>query len=380
MRYRLSYMMFFLFSLSGNAQEVLDSVFQAENYQLALELAKTCIEADTTNFNCYEKAGLSAFKLGNFLETKNALLKAEELQNDNQKVMKLLANVYEQEENIPKAIKYYNRLLKQDSINSLYYRKLGQLYHKAEMYHDAFPYYAQAYKLNSNDFYTIKGMVDLLTGNKDFELADSILTEALLVDSTNIQFTLMSARSKYIQKDYQLTVDKIETLSGKLDLNNYYSKMVGFSYMQIDSLDKAIFYLSKSLVGESKPEHASYYLGIAYEKKGETELALEYYDKAREAGTSKDLDLYHHSMAKLYKEQNKLKEAIHHYTEATKHSDDPVLIFLLAQVCDDYYKDKNIAIRYYKKYENSEHDNASYKKFAKERRAYLKEIAHQMKN
>ena len=85
-------------------------------------------------------------------------------------------------------------------------------------------------------------------------------------------------------------------------------------------------------------------------------------------------------MAKIYKEKNKLKDAVHHYTEATKHSDDPVLIFLLAQVCDDYYKDKNIAMRYYKKYENSDHDNMAYKKFAKERRAYLKEMAHQMKN
>ena len=156
--------------------------------------------------------------------------------------------------------------------------------------------------------------------------------------------------------------------------------MVGFSYLQIDSLDKAIWHLSKSLVDEKRPEQASYYLGIAYEQRGEQELALEYFAKAVEAGTSKDLDLYHHSLAKIYKEKNQLKQAVHHYTEATKHSDDPLLIFLLAQVCDEYYKDKQIAMRYYKKYENSAHENEAYKKYAKERRIYLKELAHQMNN
>ena len=382
MRYRLPHIAFVILALGqmASGQSKLDTAYQNEEYALALELAKECIELDSTNFNCYRLAGLSAFRMGNFLETKNALLKAEELLPEDEQILKLLANVYEQEENVPKAIKYYNRLLKQDSLNAIYFRKLGQQYLKADMLHDAFPYFAEAYKINDKDFYTIKGLVDLLTTNKDYELADSILTEAILFDSTNVQFILMSARSKYIQRNYEETVERIESLKGKLDLNNYYNKMVGFSYLQIDSLDKAIWHLSKSLVDEKRPEQASYYLGIAYEQRGEQELALEYFAKAVEAGTSKDLDLYHHSLAKIYKEKNQLKQAVHHYTEATKHSDDPLLIFLLAQVCDEYYKDKQIAMRYYKKYENSAHENEAYKKYAKERRIYLKELAHQMNN
>ncbi len=362
------------FTLSG--QDALMEAYQSEDYPLALRLAKECIELDSNNYQCYEKAGLAAFRLGNFLECKNALLKAEEIQPENKLVLKQLASVYEQEENVPKAIKYYNQLLKQDSLNAVYTRKLGQLFMKADMMHDAFPYFAKAYSLNANDFYTIKGMVEILTTNKQYELADSILTEALIVDSTNIQFTLLSARSAYIQKKYNKTIEQIESLRGRLDLNNYYNKMTGFSYLQVDSLDRAIFHLSKSLVDEPRPEHASYYLGIAYEKKGEPELALEYYEKALMAGISKDTDLYHRQLAKLHKEKNQLKKAIHHYTEATKYDDDPLLWFLLAQVCDDYYKDKNIAIRYYKKFSDSDHENKSYKKYARERSMYLKEQVH----
>ncbi len=381
MRYITSLILVVLLGLSANllAQSKMDSLLLEGNYVEALTIANQCIQEDSTNLKCLEAAGISAFRLGNFLIAKQSFLTALTFQKDNQKILKLLANVYELEENIPKSVKYYNKLLKLDSTNSIFFRKLGQLYMKADMYHDAFPYFAEAYKINANDFFTVKGMVELLTSNKQYTLADSILTEALLIDSTNIQFVLMSARSKYIQKEYQSTVDRIESIRGKIDLSNYYNKMVGFSYLQIDSLDKAIWHLSKSLVDEPRPEHANYYLGIAYDKKNEKELALEYYAQAIDAGTSQDLDLYHHSMAKIHKERNELKQAVHHYTEATKNSDDPLLFFLLAQVCDEYYKDKNIAIRYYKKYENSNHENTAYKQFAKERRLYLKEIAHQMK-
>jgi len=163
-------------------------------------------------------------------------------------------------------------------------------------------------------------------------------------------------------------------------LNNYYNKLAGFSYIQVDSLDKAIYHLTHSLIKETSPEHAFYYLGIAYEKQEETELALEFYDKALKASISKDTDLYHRNLARIYKEENKLKESIHHYTEALKYDDDPLVLFLLAQVCDEYYKDKNIAIRYYQKFENSDHENRSYKKYAQERRIYLKELMHLSSN
>ena len=376
MRSCIIYHFFIACSFQLAAQENALVSYQAEDFSLALSQAKDCINQDSSNYTCYEIAGLAAFKLGNFLECKNAFLKAEELEPENKVILKQLASVYEQEENVPKAVKYYNRLLKQDSLNAVYLRKLGQLYMKSDIKVDAFKYFSKAYEINSNDFYTIKGLVELLTINEQFEQADSILTEALRIDSTNIQYTLLAARNNYIQKDYEATIEKMESLRGRLDLSNYYNKLTGFSYLQVDSLDKAIFHLSKSLVDEPRPEHACYYLGIAYEKKEEMELALAFYNKALTAGISKDIDLYHRNLARIYKENNQLKEAVHHYTEATKYNDDPLLLFLLAQACDEYYADKNIAIRYYKKYEHSDHDNKSYKKYAQERRVYLKEVVH----
>jgi len=185
---RLTSIIFFLCFVSAlSAQSNANEAFKQEDYQLALQLAKDCIDLDTSNYECYELAGLSAMRLGNFLDCKTAFLKAEELQPENRLVLKQLASVYEQEANVPKAIKYYNKLLEKDSLNAIYIRKLGQLYMKSNMVHDALPYFNKAYKLNPNDFHTVKGLVEILTAKKQIELADSILTEALIVDSTNIQ-------------------------------------------------------------------------------------------------------------------------------------------------------------------------------------------------
>lgn len=363
-------------TLAQISDSELTTALSDENFTQALQLANKCIELDTNNIKCLEQGAMAAYKLGKFNDSKLKLNVIEKKEPSNKYALKQLATIYEIEENIPKAVKYYNRLVELDSLNSIYYRKLGQLYQKSEFDIEAVQYYSKAYAINQDDYYTIKGLSELLIHSKSFEEADSILLSALEKDSVHVQFNLMLARSKYIQKDFEATVERMESLRGKIDFNNYYNKMLGFAYIQVDSIDRAIFHLTKSLVGEGNPEHALYYLATAHEKKGENDLALDYFEKALKAGTSDQVDLYHKNLARLYKSQNQMSAAIKHYQKALEYSNDPLLLFLLGQSCDEYYKDKNIAVRYYKKYEQSDHPNQEYKRYAKERRLYLKEQIH----
>ncbi len=74
------------------------------------------------------------------------------------------------------------------------------------------------------------------------------------------------------------------------------------------------------------------------------------------------------------------KKAIVAYKDAYKYSDDPILLYYLATITDLYYKDKTIAINYYKKYLKSNHQHVEYKTYALHRSRYLKEQIHQSKN
>ncbi len=381
MRYAslIIYISFQLSIFSCFAQmEIINERWLAEDYLGVIAAGTRCLESDSINQYCQERVALASYKLGDFKTSKESFLKILDQDSIHKISLENLAKIYELEENIPKAIRCYNDLVKQDTTNAIYYRKLGQLYVKGEFIIDAFDQFQKAYAINAKDFYTIKGMAEIHLANEEFKEADELIKTSLSYDSTNIQLILMSARSAYIQKEYQETVEKLEKLRGKLDLNNYYSKMLGFSYLQIDSLDRSILYLTKSLINEKNPEYALYYLAIAHEEKEEYDRAIDYYEKAKQAGISKQVDNYYRSLGRLYKQERELSEAIKNYEKAYEHSKDDLLLYLLAQATDEYYKDKSVAVRYYRKFEKSDYPNAEYKAYARQRRIYLKEQMHLM--
>ena len=87
--------------------------------------------------------------------------------------------------------------------------------------------------------------------------------------------------------------------------------------------------------------------------------------------------MYHRNTGRIANKEKKYQKAIAHYRDAYKYSDDPVLLYYLATTCDTYYKDKSIAINYYKKYMKSGHSHTEYQEYAKRRSRYLKELKHQ---
>ena len=80
---------------------------------------------------------------------------------------------------------------------------------------------------------------------------------------------------------------------------------------------------------------------------------------------------------RLYNKEDNLKEAIPHYKDAYKYGEDPVLLFYLARASDKYYEDKNVALRYYRKFIKSGFDNKEYKDYSAQRVTALKEFLHQ---
>jgi len=354
-----------------------NEAYENGDYLLAYDLYQKSIEMDTNDIRTYKKAGLSAYNIGNMASAKTLFLSIIKRDSMDRMSLSQLASIYERENNAPKAIKYYTQLTSIFPDNSVYWRKLAQQYAQAGMSLDAFHYYNESYKLNNRDISTIKGISEIFIGNKQYEDADTIINKGLQLDSTNVLLYQLLARSKYKQKDYDSTVYYLKRITGVVDLNAYYNKMLGYSYIQIDSFDRAIYYLQKSLTDDGSKEYAYYYLATAYDELDNEANALFYYKKALEEGISSNVPNYHRNIAKLYNENNQLKEAIPHYKDAYKYSDDPVLLFYLARACDVYYKDKSIAINYYNKYIKSKHEHAEYKDYAKSRMRILKEAKHQ---
>jgi len=353
-----------------------DEAFGAQMYQEAFEQYEACYSADSMDMHCLERTAISAYRLGDIPTAKRYLHLAAEKDTANLTIINQLSSIYEQEKNIPKAIKYYTVLNKAYPENPLYYRKLAQLYQAAGLLTDAFKYYGRTLALNDKDQFAIRGLSELFIANQQYAEADSILRLGLAQDSLNVNFNLLMAQCQYKQKAFDSTVHYLEQINYEIDFSPYFNKMFGYAYIQIDSFEKSIPILEKALMDDGSKEYAHYYLAIAYEQLENSEYAQYHYGKAIEEAISNNIDLYHRSLAKMSEDQNRLGDAIQHYLEAYRYNADPLLLFYLARVTDQYYKDKSAAINYYKKYLDSTHNNESYRNYARERKSALIEERH----
>lgn len=368
-----------IFSQDDALKSIADNYYNSQDYSKALEVYEQCLLLDSLSVVNTENAAMSAYRLGDTPRARELYQTLEILDSTSRIALSQLATIYEQEKNTPKTILYYNKLIKLYPDNSIYYRKIAQQFQSAGIHADAFRNYSKAFKLNPRDLFTIKGLSELFILNDQFQEADSILNVGLIMDSLNISLKLLIAQSKYRQKAYDSTVVHLESIIGRLDFNAYYNKMLGYSYIQIDSFEKSIPVLEKSLTDPGVKENAHYYLATAYYELENIEYSKFHYEKAIEEGISKNVDLYHRVLAKVYNEENNLSKAINHYKDAYKYGKDPLVLFYLARAADVYYKDKSIAINYYKKYYKSNHANLEYLNYAKKRSRQLKELKHQQK-
>lgn len=351
----------------------------SKDYITAYNLYDNCYQSDTNNVLClYQSAvasirsgdNTSAKKLFHIIEKKDTLLR-DTWQN--------LAELYEEEENPPKAIKYYSKLHNESPDNPTFTRKLGRLYRSADNRTDAWRYYAMAYKSNPRDVKTVKGLAELAMRNSQSELADSIIAEALKIDSTHIGLNMLRAKIMYKTKAYEMTADILQSVLGRYDFNAYYHKLYGYALVQIDSTERAIYHLNKALATTPEDEKVHYYLGRAYENIGDSETAIFHFEQATNYSISPSIDKYFRNLARLYDEKKELPKAIEAYKEAYKYGSDPKILYYLARASDIYYKDKNIAIKYYSIYLKSSDETNTYRNYARERKRYLKELKHQMK-
>lgn len=380
-KYIIAYLLILCTTVASISQdqtsiEEADSLYAAQNYVAALTLYERLAAADTTALDLAERGLDCASKSGDLIMARRFAEQILQRDSIHRAAMKSLASIYEQQKSTAKAIKYYTQLKDLFPAEAYNHRKLGQLFKSAGLGRLAAGYFETALDLNPRDQYALNGLAELHMLEKHYPRADSILWQGLGMDSMNVNQNLLIATSKFRQRSYDSTAYYMKRIRGSIDYRPHQNRMLGYAYMQLDSLDLAIRYLNAAIMDEGIKEHAHYNLAVAHEKKGDLEYAKHHFHEALKAGISDNVDLYHRNLARLYNKEADLKSAIPHYKDALKYSDDPILLFYLARAADVYYADKNIALRYYKKYANSTDDNDEYKDYARQRARSLVEELH----
>ena len=346
----------------------------ANQYEKALDYIYECHRSDANNLDYTNKLGYCFYRLGNYKEAKYNFEAALKIDSLNIHALSNLASIYEREANYLKARNFYDRLISMDSTNSYYFKQNAAIAHKTGDLLNAILFYTKAHQLNENDQSTVIQLTEIYLSMDAVEYADVYAKKGMDLDSTNIQMLYTTARVKNEMKQHSETASLIEKAMLQGDSTIYYERLLSVAYLHLDSLASALFHLNRIIDQKKDTEHTHHYLALAYDQLGDFEKSKAHYELAIEKGVSKKVPRYHTDLAILYETNKEYKKAYDHYLAANRYSDDPKLFFHIAQNADRYFKDKNIALRYYQKYIKTK--DSTFKEYTEQRISQLKEDIH----
>lgn len=347
-------------------------------YQKALDHFYECHRVETNNKSYLQKLAFCYMKLGDFNEAKfsyNSLLKKD---STNVNAWSNLGSIYEKELNYSKASDCYQELLAIDSTNSFYFRQNAFMSLRLKEPIRALAYFSQAHELNGKDLVVINQLSSLLLQIRQVPMAETIINKGIKLAPNNLKLLYTKSNILHAKKEYKKVVSTISHAMSLRDTSQYYQKMIGAAYLHLEKFDSCIYHLNEIVRKEEDSELTHYQLALAYKGIGDLEKSETEYKAAVEKGISENVGVYFKNLALLFDEQNKLKEAIAAWKKAIEYSpDEAVYLYFLAKDCDNYYRDKKIARRYYRQYYDTK--DKQYREYVRLRIQYLNGVIHQSK-
>ncbi|MFK7774684.1 MAG: tetratricopeptide repeat protein [Saprospiraceae bacterium] len=345
-------------------------------YQKALDHFYECHRVETQNKQYLQKLAFCYMKLGDFNEAKfsyNSLLKKD---STDVNAWSNLGSIYEKELNYSKASDCYQELLAIDSTNSFYFRQNAFMSLRLKEPIRAIAYFSQAHELNEKDLVVINELSSLLLQLRQAPAAEAIINKGLKLAPDNLKLLYTKSNILHFKKEYENVVSTISHAMSLRDTSQYYQKMIGAAYLHLEQFDSCIFHLNEIVRKEENSELTHYQLALAYKGIGDLDQSEIEYQAAIEKGISENVGVYFKNLALVFDEQNKLKEAIAAWKKAIEYSpEEEVYLYFLARDCDNYYRDKKIARRYYRQYYDTKHKE--YREYVRLRIQYLNGVIHQ---
>lgn len=363
---------------------VVDSLMDSGRYKLALQELDKKIPTFLSNY----KKALIYESIDNYKKTAEFLEKAIVFKGDEKAKLKL-AKIYQRLKITNKAVKIYEEILAKDSLNLVLKYQLGKLYLNTKVADKAvfiFKYLIDNDALNANYSYqlalayAIKNDRDrminsfIATYKKDTLHIDAIehlaasfkklndidstqlfVEKGLAIDKNHINLNRLKINQLFREEKYKEIIPILLNLDSIDKKDTYSMSMLGRTYYNLDSLKIAKKYFTK-LIDIDKEDYKSYtYLGHILLKEKNYKFAALHYRMATYIGKDKRDEEYY-GLATVHYEQQEPLLAITNFEKAyLENTNNYKALFQLAKLTDDYYEDKKMGYKLYKKYIRSQY-------------------------
>jgi len=384
------------------AQNIVNTTSKNGNYLAQLKM----LEAEKNSYEKQYKLGNIYQNIGNYNKAifhyKRALTLQESI-----KTRQALAKTYKNSGNTLQAILNYKKIIKQDTLNYLALYDLGKLYaknnhpkkatnifdklEKIDPSNPNYPYqkalllqniYERADillhvhnidSLHTQSLYQLANFYKLI---KDKDSTRLFIEKGLSILPNNSKFLKLKITDLYKQKHYNQALTYTLHLDSLVYNDIFTKQRIGLCYWKLKDFKKGEKYLKLATKIDPNDKSTYYYLGLLYKEITDYEKAKKQFNIAINLERP-DIDNEHYYLGVIAQEEKKPKNAIIHFKKSFKNNRQNYLaLFELAVMTDLYYKDKSIALKYYKEYLNFfKNVNATKSEYIKKR---VKEITENL--
>lgn len=318
-----------------------------------------------------------AFKAGQFSEVLKYAEQALTLDSTNKNALYFASRAHEKRANYKDAFLYATKLTQQNENSTVYQKRLAYLAVKVQQPSVAITAYLAALELNPNDEEAGYDLALLLFKLNLYKQAEHIATQFIQYQPKHLGLIAVLAKIQFQLKDYEMAMYWATKYVSQQDSAIDIVKIIAVSSVKTKQFEPSLGWFTYLTNHAAMSENLYYYKATVFESLGASDSALVNYQRALEASQSPNEGQYHLNLGLLYDEKMEYKKAMEHYKQAYSLLEDEVILYYLARVSEQYYKDQSIAIRYYQQYlEDSDTVYAQSKEYASQRISELKTAAH----
>ncbi|MBW4889426.1 hypothetical protein KXQ82_06855 [Mucilaginibacter sp. HMF5004] len=328
---------------------LLIDLYQNQHYADAAEYLKKVCPEPITNVKILNRLAYTCQMAGKPLEAEKYYERIYRQDTTNIPVLLNLALINSNRENKPKAIFYYEKAGSIDNRNFQVYKQLGRLYMEKTDTANSYKNLSKANIINPEDPDVACDLSFILINTKKPKQAEMVLVRALAADSTNLFLLRAVVNLMYTSSRFKETIITCNKLVELGDQSIQVLNKLGSSYYMLKNYECCIE--SFGMMPDIYQTERTYYLtAMSYKGLKRYKESLDYLERTLTQAISPYMDVYYNEIAENYDIKKQYKAAAANYQKSLYFKEHDVIYYTLANLYDKDLKDKNNAIKYYKKY------------------------------
>ena len=326
------------------------ALYGLNRYSEAIRVYEKLLEHDSSDLRNIIETAHCFYSLGDYRNAQTWLRKAIRISPRSSYLYQQLGDACYQDDDFNSAVLNYFTAYSADS--SFYLsRQLGKCFDKLKQSDTAIWYYQKAYDLNPGDFQTTYRLANLYLEKKDYKTAVNLTDSFLVVDSARLKMLRLNGYLNFLNEDYAHAIESFNKCVHRKDTSYFTNKYLGYSYFREEEYEKAKDHLEQAFQKDTTNAELCYVLGLSCDYSVYKKSGIEYLTKTIELATPSSGFLSHvyQDLAAANTGYYKYDDALAAYLKAYELTpNDTLLIFKIASHYDNWIKDPENALKYYR--------------------------------